>query len=85
MQLAGLSELPLKFSVEKDSCVVLTGNDEERADVVTRLRGRVIIERDSSGGGVGRQARSRQRWFGCCLWGSGDGRGRDGRSRDGRR
>ena len=37
-QLAGLSELPLKFSVEKNSCVVLTGNDKERAQVVTGRR-----------------------------------------------
>ena len=30
-QLAGLSELRLKFSVEKNFCVVLTGDDKERA------------------------------------------------------
>src|SRR5208337_2927180 len=57
-QLAGLSELPLKFSVEKNFCVVLTGNHNERAQVVTGLGGRLIIgcnsERDFSGGGVGR-------------------------------
>ena len=32
-QLAGLRELRLKFSVEKNSCVVLTGNDKQRAQV----------------------------------------------------
>jgi hypothetical protein len=42
--------LPLKFSVEKNSCVVLTGNDKERAQVATGLGGRLIIDRDFSGG-----------------------------------
>lgn len=34
-QLAGLSELPLQSSVEKNSCIVLTGKDQQRAHVVT--------------------------------------------------
>ena len=38
-QLAGLSELPFKFSVERNSCAVLTGNDKERAQVVTGAGG----------------------------------------------
>ena len=42
-QLAGLSELPLKFSVKKNSCVVLTGNDKQRAQVAAGLGGRLII------------------------------------------
>ena len=50
-QLPGLSDLPLKFSVEKNACVVLTGNDKQRAQVVTKVRGRLIIDRDFSGGG----------------------------------
>src|SRR5580658_9163598 len=74
-QLAGSSKLPLKFSVEKDSCVVLTGNDKERAQVMTGLDGRVILGRnfgrDSgrnfSRGRVGRSARGRQRCFGRWL------------------
>jgi len=86
-QLAGLSELPLKFPVEKNSCVVLTGNDKERAQIVTGLRGGVIvvqliIERDFSGGDVGRNIRSGRRWFGSCLCGRGDGRSGDAGNRD---
>jgi hypothetical protein len=40
--LAGVSELPLKLSVEKNSCLVLTGKDEERAQVVIGVDGRLI-------------------------------------------
>jgi len=84
----------LKFSVEKNFCVVLTGNDQERAQVVAGLRGR-LIDRDFSGARVGRNARSRQGWFrsrlcrggddgsghsGDGVGGRGDGRGRDGGS-----
>ena len=91
-QLAGLSELPLQFSVEKNSCVVLTGNHNERAQVVTGLGGRLIggwligdrmmIDRDFSGRGVGRntQSRQRRRWFGSRGCGRGGGRRRDARS-----
>jgi hypothetical protein len=114
-QLAGLSQLRLKVSVEKNFCVVLTGNDNERALAVTRLGGRLIvgrlivgrliigrliigrliigrpiIDRGVSSGGVGRNTRSRRRWFGSCLCGAGDGRSGDdgswgGRSWDGGR
>jgi len=42
-QLAGLSELPLKFPVEKNLCVVLTGDDKERAQVGAGLGGRLIV------------------------------------------
>ena len=71
-QLAGLSELRLKFSVEKNSCVVLTGNDEERAQVVTGLRGRLIGDRYRSGGGVGRNGKAGRDGSGRCWCGRGD-------------
>src|SRR4249919_404417 len=77
-----MSELPLNFSVEKNSGVVLTGNDQERAQVVTGLSGRLIIERDFSGSGVGRKTRSRRRWLGSCWCGSGHGGDGDGWSRN---
>ena len=76
-QLAGVSELRLKFSVEKNSGVVLTGDDQERAQIVVGLRerlildrmflGRLISARDSSRGSVGRNTRSRHRRLGSCL------------------
>jgi hypothetical protein len=77
-QLAGMSELPLKFSVEKDSCVILTGYDQERAQVLTGLGGRLVIERGFGRGGVGRKWRSRQRWFGSRWSRSGLGGIRNG-------
>ena len=52
-QLAGLSELLLKLSVEKDACVVLTGNDEESAKIGSGVGGRVIVDCSLSGGGDG--------------------------------
>jgi hypothetical protein len=79
-QLAGLSELRLKFSIEKNSCVVLTGNDKKRVQVVAGLGRRRIVDRDLSdasvgrGASVGRKRQSRHRWFGSCPCGSGDGR-----------
>jgi hypothetical protein len=71
-QLACLRELPLKFSVEKNPCVVLSSNDKESTQVVTGVGGRLIIgwlifDRDFSGGGLGGNARSRQRWLGTRL------------------
>ena len=38
-QLPALRELPLKFSVDKNFCFVLTGDDNEGAQVVTGLDG----------------------------------------------
>ena len=56
-----MSELPLKFSVEKNSGVVLAGNDEQRPQVVTGFGGRPIIGRDFSGLGVGEKRHGRLR------------------------
>jgi hypothetical protein len=50
-----MSELPLKFSVENDSGVVLTGNDQQRAQIVTGLGWRLIVGRKFSRRGVGRK------------------------------
>jgi len=44
-----MSELPLNFSIEKNSGVVLTGNNHERAQVVTGLCGWLIVRRNVSG------------------------------------
>lgn len=72
-QLAGLSGLRLKFSVEKHACVILADNDEECAQTVTNPGGRLnvfrlISARDFSG----TRRQSRGRWFGSCLCGTGD-------------
>ena len=94
MQLAGLSELALWFSVEKNFGVVLTGNDQERPQFVTgqwfldrlpvlNYGRRLIITRDLSGGILGRKPHSRRRWFRSCLGRSGDDRGCDGRRHGG--
>jgi hypothetical protein len=52
-QLAGASELRLRFSVEKNSCIVLTGNYNERAQAVTGVGWRLITGRDFRRAGVG--------------------------------
>src|SRR5579864_507341 len=77
-----MSKLPLQLSVEKNSGVVLTGNDQERAHGVTGLGGRLITGRDFSGSRVGRKARIRRRWFGICLCGRGDSGSGHCRDRD---
>ena len=42
-QLARVRELRLKLSVEKNFCVVLTGNDEDRSQVVSGLARWLIL------------------------------------------
>jgi hypothetical protein len=54
-QLAGFRELPLKFTVEKNFCIVLAGNDEERAQVVPGVGGRLILGSGLSSSRFGRR------------------------------
>src|SRR5580658_4426214 len=78
-QLACLSELPLRLTVEKNSCIVLTSNDKERAQIVAGVCGRSTIGCNFSRSRVGRSAQGRQncfgrglcrrRWCGTCWYG----------------
>src|SRR5439155_18934710 len=58
-QLAGSSQLPLKSSVEKNFGVVLTGNDNQCAQVVAGLGERMTSSRNFRGYGIRNCGRSR--------------------------